>query len=65
MTYLTYKIKSKGKLIIYTQIELQEYLRPQSKLKIDEQNYIFKISRMMDLKGNIKGKYINYVNHVV
>ena len=65
MTYLKYKIKSKGKEIIYTHIELQDYLRPESKLNIDEKNYIFNISRMMDLKRNFKGKYKNYVNHVV
>ena len=61
LTYLKSKIKSKGKEIYYTQIELQEYLRPESKLKIVEKNDIFKIrSRMVDLKGNIKGKYTNY-----
>ena len=58
LVYLKSLIKSKGKEIVYTQIEMQEYLRPESKLKIEEKQDIFRMrTRMIDIKENMKGKH--------
>ena len=61
LVYLKSLIKSKGKEIVYTQIEMQEYLRPESKLKIEEKQDIFRMrTRMIDIKENMKGKHTNF-----
>ena len=61
LLYLKSQIKSKGKEIEYENIELQDYLRPEAKLKIKEKQDIFKMrSRMLEIKENVKGKYLNF-----
>ena len=59
--YLKSQIKSKGKEIKYTKIEMQDYLTPESKLTVIEKQDIFKMrTRMLDIKENMKGKHSNF-----
>ena len=60
LKYLKSQIKSKGKEMEYTHVEMQEYLKPESKLTIKEKQDIFKMrTRMIDIKENMKGNYVN------
>ena len=43
LKYLKSKVKKKGEEIEYKILELQEYLRPETKLKLHDKKYIFKI----------------------
>ena len=59
--YLKSQIKSKGKEIEYEKIEMQDYLKPESELKIVEKQDIFKMrTRMMNIKENMKRKHIKF-----
>ena len=61
LTYLKSKVKKKGEEIEYKILELQEYLRPETKLKLHDKKYIFKIrTRMLEIKTNMKAKYDKY-----
>ena len=61
LKYLKSMIKTKGKELDYTQLEIQEYLTPEADLKLYEKQDIFKIrSRMVDVKENMKGKHVNF-----
>ena len=61
LKYLKSQIKSKGKEIEYKEIEMQEYLKPESKLSIKEKQDIFKMrTRMIDIKENMKGNHFNF-----
>ena len=45
----------------YTHVGMQEYLKPESKLTIKEKQDIFKMrARMIDIKENMKGNYVNF-----
>ena len=55
-------IKSKGQEFEYTNIEMQNYLRPEASLKLQEKQDMFKIrSRMIDIKENMRRKRTNFI----
>ena len=59
--YLKSQIKSKGKEIKYTKIEMQDYLTPDSEFTVIKKQDIFKMrTRMLDIKENMKGKHSNF-----
>ena len=62
LNYLKLKIKSKGSGIQYDSLIMQDYLRPNQVLTVDEQQEIFSYrSRMNNLKYNYPGsKGIEY-----
>ena len=58
--YLKLNIKSKGKEIQYTKLELKQYIASYSNLNLQEKKEVFKIrTRMTDVKKNFKNKYEN------
>ena len=60
LKYLKSEIRSKGKELEYTTIEMQKYLQPESKMKMLEKQDAFKIrTRTLDIKENMKQKYSN------
>ena len=61
LKYLKSKIKSKGQELEYINIELQDYLRPETSIKLQEKQDMFKMrSRMIDIGENMRGKSTNF-----
>ena len=61
LKYLKSMIKSKGKELVYTNIEMQDYLRPEASIKLEEKQDMFKMrSRMIDINKNMRGKSTNF-----
>ena len=61
LKYLKSMIKSKGQELEYTNIEIQDYLRPEASLQLQEKQDMFKMrSRMMDINENIREKSTNF-----
>ena len=57
---LTLRIKSKGKEITYDRIEMQNYLKSDSELSLEEKKLNFKLrTRTTDLRMNMKNKNTN------
>ena len=57
LKYLTDKQKSKGKEIIYSEIQMAEYLQPSSPLTINQKQRMFALkNRMIEISENFPGK---------
>ena len=58
---LKLQIKSKGKEVTYQKLEMQNYLKSDSNLNLEEKKVAFKLrTRMVDLKMNMKNKHTNF-----
>jgi hypothetical protein len=64
LRYLTGKQRSKGKEMVYTDIEMAEYLQPSSPLTISQKQTMFAVkNRMIEISENFPGKNIEDICH--
>ena len=58
LQFLKLHIKSKGKEIVYSELEMKKYLASMSILTLQEKKEVFKIrTRMTEVKSNFKQRY--------